>query len=73
MDRSYYATFEIAYESTEALQGLLSRLQVPLTALTNAPSFHTVNFVNDQGQLIAPVDILILRNTIAITVHPSAA
>ena len=77
MDKSYYSTFELSFESVELLTAFCRdafKITVSSESTDLAPVYRKV-LLNEQSNahLIAPVEILILKNKLFVTVHPSAA
>lgn len=73
MDKSYFTSFEITYSNTESLSKLLERLDLSMPVNQNGPVFKSTKFCNETRALIAPVDLLFLKDSLILTVHPSAS
>lgn len=75
MDRSYYTSFEIKYAAGDqsVLHPLMQHLKLPVNAFAVLPAYRQVNLVNDNDELIAPIELLCLDTSLIVTVHPSAA
>ena len=46
---------------------------LPVNAFAVLPAYRQVNLFNDNDELIAPIELLCLDNSLMVTVHPSAA
>ena len=73
IDRSYFTSFEIVFDSNTSnqIQLLWKRLMLNPGP---PPYFRTVDLHSSDGKvLIAPVELLLLEDRLILTVHPSAA
>jgi len=75
MDQSFYTSYEVQVGEDQAeVHSFLEHLKIPLNVLgTVEPLYRAVKFYDNNGKLIAPVELYILRSSIILTVHPSAA
>ena len=76
MDKSYFSTIELTFANAEKLVEACEQLfdlVIPSDVETK-PVYRTVQLrEKHSGELIAPIELLVLKSKLLITVHPSAA
>ena len=73
MDKSYYSTWELDFESESNMLQFCKMafdIQISLSQIKNGPCFKSVNMSNSSGQFVAPVELLVMKTSILVTAHP---
>ena len=73
MDKSYYSTWELDFESeSDVLQFCKTAfgILISLSQISEGPCFKNVNMSNSSGQFVAPVELLVMKTSILVTAHP---